>query len=61
MPDEKLLLTITEVAESLRLGKSTVRVLLKRGDIASIRIGGAVRILRSDLDDFIALSRRTGE
>lgn len=47
------LLTANDVAEILRIGKSTVYLLLQRGDLPSVHIGRAVRIRPVDLEHFI--------
>ena len=38
------LLTVREVAERLRLGKSTVYLLIHRGDLPAVRFGSSVRV-----------------
>jgi excisionase family DNA binding protein len=47
------LLSIKEVCEELAMGKSWVYHRLRSGEIPSIKIGGAVKIKRNDLNDFI--------
>lgn len=37
------LLTVPEVAKTLRCGEESVRVMARRGDIESIRVGGGKR------------------
>jgi excisionase family DNA binding protein len=57
MADE--LLTVAEVAELLKLNQQTIRNMLDRGDLPAVRVGSRrVRILRSDLDAFLAEGRR---
>jgi excisionase family DNA binding protein len=56
--EKPMMLTVPEAAEALRLGEHTVRLLVSHGDPASVRIGRAVRILRSDLEDFVQRQRR---
>jgi excisionase family DNA binding protein len=41
---EKILLRITEAADLLALGRTTVYNLIRSGDLTTVRIGGAVRI-----------------
>lgn len=48
------LLRITEVADRLGLGRTTVYALIQRGDLASVRIGGSRRVRESDLLAFMA-------
>ena len=53
MPDE--LLTVAEVAETLKLNAQTVRNMIDRGELPAIRVGSRrVRVQRSDLDAFLA-------
>jgi len=50
-------LTILQVAAALGLGRATVAELIRRGEIASVKIGGARRVFRADLDGYIASLR----
>jgi excisionase family DNA binding protein len=53
------LLTVAEVAELLKLNQQTIRNMLDRGDLPAVRVGTRrVRILRSDLDEFIGERKR---
>jgi excisionase family DNA binding protein len=57
MTDE--LLTVVEVAELLKLNQQMVRNMVDRGDLPAIRAGTRrVRILRSDLDEFLVERKR---
>jgi|SRR5829696_3981488 len=47
------LLSIKEVCEELGMGKSWVYQRLRSQEIPSIRLGGAVKVKRADLDAFI--------
>jgi excisionase family DNA binding protein len=47
-------LTVPEVARYLRVTTKTVYGLLKRGELASFRVGRVVRCRRADVDHFIA-------
>lgn len=47
-----ILLTISEVAESLRLSKRTVELLLASNQIPSISIGRSRRVRKTDLETF---------
>ena len=50
---QRELLSIKEVCEELGMGKSWVYHRLKSGEIPSIKLGGAVKVKRTDLDEFI--------
>ncbi len=50
-------LTTVQVAAALGLGRATVAELIRRGEIASVKIGGARRVFRADLDGYIASLR----
>ena len=52
MEDEQLL-TVDEVAERLSLSRSKVYELLAGGDIPSVHIGRARRVIATDLDTWI--------
>lgn len=60
--EQKLLLTVEEVAARLSLGRTFVYELIMRGDIASIKIGRRRRIPVSAVYDFVKrqLSTMTG-
>ena len=47
------LLSIQEVCEELGMGKSWVYHRLRSGEIPSIKLGGAVKVKRADLNTFI--------
>ncbi len=49
----KLLYTPVEAAKTLSISRSTLYLLLTRGDLASIRIGGSRRIPATALADYI--------
>lgn len=51
-----LCMTIRDVAAELRLSEGHTRLLVKKGEIPSRRIGGAIRILRSDLLEYLGLA-----
>lgn len=48
-----LLLRLTEVAEQLGLGRSTVCQLLQRGDLPCVRIGRSVRVPADALAEWV--------
>ena len=47
------LLNAQDVAAALKMGLSTVYMLVERGELPSIRIGRSVRIRPEDLEKFI--------
>lgn len=47
------LLTVPEVAARLQLSRTHTYLLIERGDIATVRIGRAVRITEKALADFV--------
>ena len=51
---ESLLLTIPEAAEALRLGTSSVKQMIRSGELPIVRYGRAVRIPRSGLEQWVA-------
>jgi excisionase family DNA binding protein len=51
--DQRALLSIQEVCEELGLSKSWVYHRLRSGEIPSIKLGGAVKVKRTDLNEFI--------
>ncbi len=55
--DSSELLTVREVAAILRLGQSTVYQLIESRRLAAFRFGGAYRIKRDDLDEFMETCR----
>ena len=57
---ESRLLTPREVAEYLSLGRSTVYLLIQKGDLPSIRINRSVRVNPRDLIDFIEQNTARG-
>jgi len=46
-------LTTVQVAGTLGLGRATVAEMIRRGDLVSVKIGGARRVLRRDLDRYL--------
>lgn len=49
----ELLLRIDQVCERLQLGRSLVYRLIQQETLKSVRIGGARRVLVSDLESFV--------
>ena len=48
------LLTVTEVAEVLRVSNMTVYRLIKSGELAALRVGKNYRIRESELEAFLS-------
>ncbi len=53
-PASKLLLKVEEAAHLLSLSRKTIYDLMRRGELASLKIGGSRRIPLTALHDFIA-------
>ena len=53
MANEDRLLTVTEVAEWLRVHPITVRRHIKAGELRAIRVGRAVRVREADLEEYL--------
>ncbi len=49
---ERILLTVTEAAQRLAVGRSQLYELLRRGEIVSVRIGRSRRVPVRALEDF---------
>ena len=45
-----LLLTVPDTARRLRLHEQTIRAMIRRGDLAAIRLGRLVRVLAAAVD-----------
>ncbi len=54
---EPLLLKVDDAADRLALGRSITYGLIQRGELPSVKIGGARRVLLSDLEAFVARLR----
>ncbi len=50
---ERALLTVKEVAETMRVSTMTVYRLIKAGELAAIRVGKHFRIRERDLTEFL--------
>jgi DNA binding domain, excisionase family len=50
---EKLLLTVPEVLEQLRISRATLYVLKGRGEIPFVHIGSRALIRKEDLDNYV--------
>lgn len=51
--------TVREVAKSVRLSERQIRRLIADGDLVVHRIGRAIRVSASDLDEFLRRNRKT--
>jgi excisionase family DNA binding protein len=52
-PQPQLLLTIRQVQKTLKLSRSMVYLLIKRGELRAIHIGKAVRVKQSEIRRFV--------
>jgi excisionase family DNA binding protein len=50
---DKLLLTVPEAAHQLGIKRSLTYRLIQTGDLKSLKVGGARRVLVSDLHEFV--------
>lgn len=55
-----LLYTVAESARLLSLGRTKVNQLIATGELASVRVGRAVRVSRQTLEDFAGKGTRGG-
>ena len=53
------LLTVQEVADTMKVSQSTVRRLIRRGLIAAYKVGdrGQLRVKEDDLDEYVESQR----
>ncbi len=51
---DALLMNVTDAARKLGLGRSITYELIRAGQLRSVKIGGARRVLVSDLADFVS-------
>lgn len=58
---EKLLLSPSEAALHLSLGRSKIYELMRLGQLRSVKIGGSRRIPRAALNEFIADLQSVGQ
>lgn len=56
-PEFKSVLTVSEVAEILRVHSTTIYRLVKRGDLPGFKLGGNWRINRASLDLWLSAER----
>ncbi len=52
-PMERLLITVNQAADKIGLGRTTMYQLIRRGDLRSVKIGGARRVAITDLEQFV--------
>ncbi len=57
---ERTLLTVKEVAETMRVSTMTVYRLIKAGELAAIRVGKHFRIRERDLSEYLDLQTVRG-
>lgn len=48
-----LMLTPEEAAAELRIGRSRMYDLIKRGEVVSVRVGGSRRVIRESLKAYV--------
>ena len=48
------MLTVSELARELRIGRNTAYTFVRSGQIRSIKIGRTIRVPRTALEDFLA-------
>jgi len=53
LTDSSLFMTVSEVAEYLRVGKSTVWRWIDKGQLPAFRIGRSWRVRREDLERYV--------
>lgn len=54
---DRVLLTVTEVAETLGCGRTLVYELIRRGDLTAVKLGRLTRVPVAAIDELIAKSR----
>jgi excisionase family DNA binding protein len=59
--NDKMLLTIQEAAHRIGLGRTFTYDLIRRGELRSLKIGGARRVAVADIEDFVERLRRGTE
>jgi excisionase family DNA binding protein len=59
LPDTKRLLKAKEVADILQVSRSMAYRMMQRGEIPTVRVGSAVRVRSSDLEEFIKKGKDT--
>jgi excisionase family DNA binding protein len=59
LPERRMLLRISEVAEALSISRSSAYVLIRTGEIPVVRIGRSMRVSADDLQTWIRASSST--
>ena len=59
LPDSKRLLNAKEFAEILQVSRSMAYRMMQRGEIPTVRVGSAVRVRGSDLEEFTRKGKDT--
>jgi excisionase family DNA binding protein len=52
------LLTVYETVKLLKLSTNRVYALIKQGVLPSVRVGGSIRVVREDLEQFLKGDRK---
>ncbi len=55
MSEERIVLTVEEVAIYLRTSIRTVRRLIREGELVGVKVGRSYRVTKSALDDYLKL------
>jgi excisionase family DNA binding protein len=58
---EVLLLTVTETARRIGLGRTVTYDLIRRGELRSLKIGGSRRVAAADIEEFVLRLREQGD
>lgn len=61
MVDERLLLTVPQMAETLAIGKTHAWAMVSRGEVSVIKIDRSTRVLKASVEEWVrgrALTRR---
>ncbi len=58
---EVLLLTVTEAAHRIGLGRTVTYDLIRRGELRSLKIGGSRRVAVADVEEFVIRLRETAD
>ena len=56
---EVLLVTVTEAAYRIGLGRTITYDLIRRGELRSLKIGGARRVAVADIEEFVVRLRES--
>jgi excisionase family DNA binding protein len=53
LEEQSLLLTVSQAAKRLSIGRSHAYVIVMKGEIPSVKLGKSRRVLASDLEDYV--------